>query len=101
MGRGNRMIQVGAVDQLGRLLLDGLGDIVVTVTETVNRKSGYEIEVAVAVHVEQIHPVSSLQHELWPAVGLENVLLLLRYDVCGPHSEPPSTERSGSQCLHP
>ena len=83
--RGNRVVEVGHVHQLPRLFLDRLEDVVITVPEGVDRQAADEVEVAVAVEVEQVDPVAPFEDEIGPVVRLQDVLVLLLDHFFGSH----------------
>ena len=71
------MVEVGAVHQLRRLLLHRLENVVIPVPEGVDRQAADEIEVAIAIQVEEIDPVSPLEDKVRSPVGLQDVFRFL------------------------
>ena len=74
------MIEVGAMHQLGRLLLHRLQDVVIPVTEGIDRSTADKIEVAIAVQIEEVDTVSPLEHKVRSPVRLQDIVrILLEY----------------------
>ena len=58
--RGERVVEIGHMHQLPRLYLDRLEHVIVTVSESVDRQTADEVQVSIAIEIEQIHTVAAL-----------------------------------------
>ena len=90
-GSGNGMVEVGDVDELTRLPLHRLQNCRIVVSEGVHRQTADEVQVSLAVGVQEMDAFTPLQDEIRAPVGLQDVFLLEFDDFMGIHV-PPSRD---------
>ena len=97
--RRNGVVEIGDVHQFGGLFLNGLEHVVVAITQGIDRQAADEVEVAVAIGVEEVDPVAPFEYELGPTVGLQDILLFAFDNVFGFHAFLRPTGQSGCRYL--
>src|SRR5438132_1969588 len=68
------MIEIGNVDQLARLLLDGAHDGRMAMTQAVNRDSGEKVEVFFSIGVPHPSPFATHQSDRIASVGVSDII---------------------------
>ena len=68
--------QVRAVDHLARLLGDGVGEPLVSVTERAHADAGEQVEIFASLRVEHAHALAADQHDWRAPVGLDDMFRL-------------------------
>ena len=76
------MIVVGAVDEFAGLFLQGSHHPWMTVPKVVDRNTGKEVEIALAVGVPQVTPFPPDRHQRITAVGFHDVFIRLGDPLC-------------------
>ena len=67
------VVVVGAVDDLGDLVLQGRHELGVVVPQRIHGDAGERVEVLLAVHVPHSHALAARHRDRQPAVGVHGV----------------------------
>ena len=74
LGLRQNMIEIGNVDQLARLLLDGAHDGRMAMAQAVNRDSGEKVEVFFSIGVPHPSPFATHQSDRIASVGVSDII---------------------------
>src|SRR5438128_12633857 len=75
LGLRQNMIEIGNVDQLARLLLDGAHDGRMAMAQAVNRDSGEKVEVFFSIRVLHPSPLATHQSPRLATLGVSDILV--------------------------